>query len=76
MRALGADVREVGEDFDAAVAAARAHAAESGAYMLVDGDDARISTGAATMALELTDAAGRASSPPPRSSPCRSATAR
>jgi threonine dehydratase len=45
MRALGADVREVGDDFDAAVAAARAHAAESGAFMLVDGDDTRISTG-------------------------------
>ena len=65
MRALGADVREVGEDFDTAVAAARAHAAESGAYMLVDGDDVRISTGAATMALELTDAAGRGELPSP-----------
>ena len=30
----------------------------AGALLLVDGDDARISTGAATMALELTDAAG------------------
>src|SRR5262245_43417599 len=57
MRALGADVREEGDDFDAAVAAARSFAAETGALMLVDGDDARISTGAATMALELTDAA-------------------
>ena len=76
MRALGADVREVGEDFDAAVAAARAHAVDSGAFMLVDGDDARISTGAATMALELTDAVGRGDLPSPRSSPCRSATAR
>ena len=57
MRALGAEVHEVGEDFDAAVAAARAHAAETGALMLVDGEDARIATGAATMALELTDAA-------------------
>jgi len=65
MRALGADVREVGDDFDAAVAAARAHAAESGAFMLVDGDDARISTGAATMALELTDAAERGDLPSP-----------
>jgi threonine dehydratase len=65
MRALGAEVREVGDDFDAAVAAARAHAAESGAFMLVDGDDARISTGAATMALELTDAAERGDLPSP-----------
>jgi threonine dehydratase len=65
MRALGADVREVGDDFDAAVAAARAHAAESGAFMLVDGDDTRISTGAATMALEVTDAAERGELPSP-----------
>jgi threonine dehydratase len=33
--------------------------------MLVDGDDARISTGAATMALELTDAAERGDLPSP-----------
>ena len=65
MRALGADVHEVGEDFDTAVAAARAHAADSGAFMLVDGDDARISTGAATMALELTEAAARGELPSP-----------
>ena len=65
MRALGADVREVGDDFDAAVAAARAHAAETGAFMLVDGDDTRISTGAATMALELTEAAERGELPSP-----------
>jgi threonine dehydratase len=65
MRALGADVREVGDDFDAAVAAARAYAAESGALMLVDGDDTRISTGAATMALELTEAAERGELPSP-----------
>jgi threonine dehydratase len=63
MRALGADVREVGDDFDAAVAGARAFAAESGALMLVDGDDARISTGAATMALELTEAVGAGALP-------------
>src|SRR6476469_4448130 len=65
MRALGADVHEVGEDFDTAVAAARAHAADTGAFMLVDGDDARISTGAATMGLELTDAAERGELPSP-----------
>jgi threonine dehydratase len=65
MRALGADVREVGDDFDAAVAAARAHAAETGAFMLVDADDTRISTGAATMALEVTDAAERGELPSP-----------
>jgi threonine dehydratase len=65
MRALGADVREVGDDFDAAVAAARAYAAESGALMLVDGDDTRISTGAATIALEVTEAAARGELPSP-----------
>ncbi|HET9345731.1 MAG TPA: pyridoxal-phosphate dependent enzyme [Candidatus Limnocylindrales bacterium] len=65
MRALGAEVREVGDDFDAAVAAANAHAAETGALLLVDGDDARISTGAATMALELTDAVEAGSLPAP-----------
>jgi threonine dehydratase len=65
MRALGADVREVGEDFDAAVAAARDHAAETAGLLLVDGDDARIATGAGTMALELTDAAEAGSLPSP-----------
>jgi threonine dehydratase len=56
MRALGATVIESGEDFDDAREAAEAHAAEHGAELLVDGDDTRISTGAATLALELTDA--------------------
>jgi threonine dehydratase len=65
MRALGAEVHEVGADFDAAVAAARAHAAETGALMLVDGEDARIATGAATMALELTEAAEAGALPSP-----------
>jgi threonine dehydratase len=65
MRALGAEVHEVGADFDGAVAAARAYAAETGALMLVDGEDARIATGAATMALELTDAAQAGALPSP-----------
>ena len=65
MRALGADVREVGEDFDAAVAAARTFAEESAALFLVDGEDARISTGAATMALELTDGVSAGALPSP-----------
>jgi threonine dehydratase len=65
MRALGAEVIEDGEDFDDARAASERHVAERGGYLLVDGDDARISTGAATLALELTDAvaAGRLPSP-------------
>ena len=46
----------MGEDFDAARTASEAYAAEHDAELLVDGDDPRISTGAATIALELTDA--------------------
>jgi threonine dehydratase len=56
MRALGATVIESGDDFDDARGASEAYAAERGAHLLVDGDDPRISTGAATLALEVTDA--------------------
>jgi threonine dehydratase len=56
MRALGATVVETGDDFDDARGASEAYAAEHGAELLVDGDDPRISTGAATLALEVTDA--------------------
>ena len=56
MRALGATVIEEGEDFDDARGASEAYAEEHGAELLVDGDDPRIATGAATLALELTDA--------------------
>jgi threonine dehydratase len=56
MRALGAEIVEVGRDFDEARTASEAYAREHGAELLVDGDDPRISTGAATMALEVTDA--------------------
>jgi threonine dehydratase len=65
MRALGATVTLVGDDFDDARGAAEAYAAANGGELLVDGDDPRISTGAATLALELTDAvaAGRLPSP-------------
>ena len=56
MRALGATVIESGDDFDDARGASEAYAADHGAHLLVDGDDARISTGAATLALEVTDA--------------------
>lgn len=56
MRALGATVIESGEDFDDARTASEAYAAKHGGELLVDGDDPRISTGAATLALELTDA--------------------
>jgi threonine dehydratase len=56
MRALGAEVIESGEDFDDARGASEAYAAEHGAELLIDGDDPRISTGAATLAVEITDA--------------------
>jgi len=55
MRELRATVIETGDDFDDARAASAVYAAEHGAQLLVDGDDPRISTGAATLALEVTD---------------------
>jgi threonine dehydratase len=65
MRALGAEVIEAGEDFDAARAAADDYLAEHDVELLVDGDDVRISTGAGTMALEVTDAAEAGNLPAP-----------
>ncbi len=57
MRTLGATVHQVGQDFDGAVEAARGLLrAEHDAMFLVDGEDPSISAGAATMALEVTDA--------------------
>ena len=56
MSRLGADVRLVGEDFDAAREAAAAHTAESGWELLTDGADPWIAIGAGSMACELSDA--------------------
>lgn len=56
MRRLGAEVREVGKDFDAAREAAAAHAAACGWRLLVDGEDPWIAIGAGTIGLELTEA--------------------
>lgn len=53
MRALGAEVRLVGEDFDAAHFAAKAFAAESDAQMVEDGRDPALSEGAGTIGMEL-----------------------
>ena len=64
IRALGADLRLVGRDFDEARAASEAFAAERGLVLLVDGADVAIATGAATLALEVTDAADRGELPP------------
>ena len=65
MRRLGAKVVESGDDFDDARGASEAYAAEHAAELLVDGDDVRISTGAATMAVELTDAVAAGHLPAP-----------
>jgi threonine dehydratase len=65
MRDLGAEVITVGEDLDAARSASETYAAEHTAELLVDGDDPRISTGAATLALELTDAVAAGDLPAP-----------
>ena len=65
MRTLGAQVIEAGEDFDEARGASEAYAAEHSVELLVDGDDPRISTGAATLALEVTDAVVAGALPAP-----------
>lgn len=65
MRRLGAQVIESGADFDDARGASEAYAAEHAAELLVDGDDVRISTGAATMAVEVTDAVAAGHLPTP-----------
>jgi len=56
MRAMGADVRLSGDDFDAAKAAARAHAAARGGRFVEDGREVAISEGAGTIGLELVAA--------------------
>jgi len=65
MRALGADVVEVGEDFDEARAASEAAVAAGAGQLLVDGEDPHIATGAATLAVEVTDAVGAGALPSP-----------
>lgn len=53
MRALGAEVRQVGQDFDAAKEAARAFAATSGARFIEDSKDVETAEGAGTIGVEL-----------------------
>ena len=53
MRALGADVRIVGDRGDSGDAAARRFAAEHDALLVVDGNEPAIAEGAGTIALEL-----------------------
>ena len=64
IRRFGADLRLVGRDFDEARAASEAFAEEQGFVLLVDGEDVAVAAGAATLALELTDAADRGDLPP------------
>lgn len=59
MRALGADVRLHGADFDAAKLEAEAFAAASGGLMVADGLDPEAAEGAGTMAVELLAGAGK-----------------
>ena len=56
MRALGAEVRLTGADFDAAKDASRRFAASSDSYYVEDGALPEIAEGAGTIALELTEA--------------------
>ncbi|HMQ32239.1 MAG TPA: pyridoxal-phosphate dependent enzyme [Chloroflexaceae bacterium] len=53
MRALGAEVRLSGEDFDAAKAEARQFAAEAGLALVEDGREPATGEGAGTIGLEL-----------------------
>lgn len=64
IRRMGADLRLVGRDFDEARAASEAYARDHGLVLLVDGDDVAVATGAATLALEVTDAVARGELPP------------
>jgi threonine dehydratase len=56
MRRLGATVHVGGDDYDAAIETARAFAADGGLRLVQDGRDVWIAAGAATMAVELSDA--------------------
>lgn len=53
MKALGAEVRLVGDDFDAAKDAAKTHALLTGCWMVEDGLEAEVSEGHGTLAIEL-----------------------
>jgi threonine dehydratase len=55
MRALGADVRPVGADYDDAHRAASEFARQVGGRLVEDGRDAAIAEGAGTIAVELLD---------------------
>lgn len=58
MRAMGADVRLEGANFDAAKEAAKRHCGETGAQFVEDGRDAAITEGAGTIGLEMSARGG------------------
>jgi peptide deformylase len=53
MKALGAQVRQQGHDFDASKDAAKAYATQIGGYMVEDGLEPEVSEGHGTLAIEL-----------------------
>jgi len=53
MRSMGAEVRPMGDNFDAAKENAKRFCAETGAYFVEDGRDIAISEGAGSIAVEL-----------------------
>jgi threonine dehydratase len=53
MKALGATVRQTGDDFDAAKDAAKAYALSINGWMVEDGFEAEVSEGHGTLAVEL-----------------------
>ena len=65
IRSYGATVIQEGSDFDDARAAAAAYAGASGGELITDGEDPRIAAGAATLAVEVTDAAAEGAVPLP-----------
>ncbi len=65
IRSFGATVIQEGRDFDDARAAAAAYALDRGAELVTDGQDPRVAAGAATLALEVTDAAAAGAVPLP-----------
>jgi threonine dehydratase len=71
MRALGADVIAAGETFDDARDASEDYARQNQVELVVDGEDQRIACGAATLALEVTDAAASGHLPQPTLPECR-----
>lgn len=65
IRSFGATVIQEGRDFDAAREAAEAYARSVGGHLLVDGADPWVATGAATIAVEVCDAAAAGAVPMP-----------